>query len=154
MKKYTIWVGLVVSVMILPASLSSLSTVHYVAEHAEARTVEVEKVEPKANKEIVEDLVDKYSAKYGVSKTAMLRTLKNENNTFEFCRQSDMKYKAGNRWGFPAGTREKSYGVAQIHLPDNKVTKEQACDPEFSVEFMAKHFAMGKQRMWMGYSKS
>lgn len=137
--------------LLVNTSLTAFSTVEYIAPHVEARSLEVEK-STKTNKEIVEDLVIKYSAEYGVSKSAMMRTLYNENNTFEFCRQSELRYKAGNRWGFPAGTREQSFGIAQIHLPDHpKVTKAQACDPAFAVEFMAKHFAMGKAKMWMGY---
>lgn len=115
-------------------------------------TIVVQHVEAKTNLEVVKDLVDKYSDKYNVSAPVLMRTLKNENNTFEFCRQSELHYKANNRWGFPAGTREKSYGVAQIHLPDHpSITKEQACDPEFSIEFMAKQFALGRASMWMGY---
>lgn len=39
------------------------------------------------------------------------------------------------------GTREQSYGLAQIHLPDHpNVTYEQAIDPEFAIEFMAKNW--------------
>lgn len=106
------------------------------------------------NQEYVQCLVDVYSKEYGVSAISMMATLRNENGTFQFDRQSDLKYKSGNRWGFPAGTREKSYGIAQIHLPDHpEVTYEQAIDPEFSVEFMAREFSQGRQWKWMGYSK-
>lgn len=39
------------------------------------------------------------------------------------------------------GTREQSYGLAQIHLPDHPtVTKEQAIDPVFAIDFMAKNW--------------
>lgn len=107
-----------------------------------------------SNEEIVIRLVDKFSKQYGVDGADMMRTLRNENHTFQFDKQSELKYKQGNRWGFPVGTREKSYGICQIHLPDNpEITYEQAIDPEYCVEFMAKKFAQGKQRMWMGYSK-
>ena len=118
-------------------------------------SVEVIEVKPTVkltNEQIVVALVEKYADKYDVSTTSLMRTLRNENNTFQFDRQSELTYKAGNRWGFPAGTREKSYGVAQIHLPDHPaITMEQATNPEFAVEFMAKMFSQGKARMWMGY---
>ena len=84
----------------------------------------------------------------------MMNTLKNENNTFDFKRQSELKYKKGNKWGFVEGTREKSYGLAQIHLPDHPdVSYEEAINPEFSIEFMAKNFAKGNEGWWMGYEK-
>lgn len=104
------------------------------------------------NEQYVVSLVDVYSKKYGVSKSAMINTLKNENRDFIFDKQSGLTYKAGNRWGFPAGTQEKSYGICQIHLPDHPtITYEQAINPEFCVDFMAKKFSEGKQSMWMGY---
>lgn len=38
-------------------------------------------------------------------------------------------------------TREQSFGLAQIHLPDHpNVTMEQAQDPKFSIDFMAKNW--------------
>lgn len=114
----------------------------------------VEKPAPLTNKQKVEQLAEKYALKYGVSKEALMRTLANENDTFQFDRQSGLRYKAGNKWGFAAGIREKSYGVAQIHLPDNpSVSYEQAINPDFSVEFMAKKFSEGRASMWMGYTK-
>lgn len=43
------------------------------------------------------------------------------------------------------GKREESYGLSQIHLPSHPyVTKEQALDPEFSIEFMAKNLGKVK----------
>lgn len=115
-------------------------------------TVETPCYYKESNEACVKRLVDFYAKKYKVSAKSMMRTLKNENRTFNFTQQSYLKYKKGNRWKFPAGTREKSYGICQIHLPDHpKVTYKQATNPEFCVEFMAKHFAKGKQRMWMGY---
>jgi hypothetical protein len=39
------------------------------------------------------------------------------------------------------GTREPSYGLAQIHLEYHPtVTKEQAIDPDFAIDFMAKNW--------------
>lgn len=118
-----------------------------------APTVEVEAEVTKTDRQVVEDLVSRYAPLYGVSASSMMRTLSNENDTFEPCRQSGLTYREGNRWGFPAGAQERSFGVAQIHLPDNPtVTKEQACDPDFAVKFMAEAFAKGHQRRWSGYA--
>ena len=105
-----------------------------------------------SNKDCVKRLVSIFAKKYKVSASSMMRTLTNENNIFDFELQSYLRYKKGNRWKLPAGSREQSYGVAQIHLPDHpSITKEQATNPAFAIEFMAKKFAEGRQRMWMGY---
>lgn len=105
-----------------------------------------------SNRDCVKRLVDIYAKEYHVSGKKMFQTLENENKTFDFDLQSGLRYKKGNRWKKPAGSREQSFGVAQIHLPDHPdITKDEATDPEFSVEFMAKQFALGNQRQWMGY---
>lgn len=55
--------------------------------------------------------------------------------------------------------REKSFGLAQVHLRDwPDVSYEQAIDPIFAINFMAKHFAKGEKGMWscarlLGYAK-
>lgn len=47
------------------------------------------------------------------------------------------------------GDHGTSYGVFQIHLPAHpSVTKEQALDPWFNIEWSAQQFAAGKQKMW------
>ncbi len=105
-----------------------------------------------SNKECVKNLVVVYAKKYHVSAKKMMQTLSNENDTFDFNRQSDCIYKKGNKWKMKAGSREQSYGIAMIHLPDHPdITKKEATDPVFAVEFMAKQFAMGNQHQWMGY---
>lgn len=127
---------------ISPQSLIALD----IAPVAKAQEVKL------TNKEYTEQLITKYAAKYGVSRSALSNTIKNENGNYQFDRQSLCKYKAGNRWGMPAGSLEKSYGLAMIHLPDHPdITYKQAIDPEFAVDYMAKEFSKGHQGMWMGY---
>lgn len=44
---------------------------------------------------------------------------------------------------------EDSWGLAQINLPAHpNITREQAQDWKFSLEFMKKNFAAGNQSMW------
>jgi len=120
----------------------------------EVVALDLPEVQQQTNRYYVEQLVDFYSEKYGVNADKMMQTIRNENDTFDTNRQSELKYKKGNRWKFPAGTQEKSYGLAMIHLPDHPhITKEQATNPHFAVEFMAKEFAKGNQSKWMGYEK-
>lgn len=115
---------------------------------ADAVTVPI----PLSPRETVTELVQKYSTEYKVSGAQMMATLQCEDTTFDFTKQSDLTYKEGNRWGKPAGSREQSYGVAQIHLPDHKdITYEQATDPDFAVKYMAEQFSLGKQKSWSCY---
>jgi soluble lytic murein transglycosylase-like protein len=47
-------------------------------------------------------------------------------------------------------TREESYGLVQINTLVHDVTIEQATNPEFAVEFLAKHLKEGKgDKMWV-----
>lgn len=42
-----------------------------------------------------------------------------------------------------------SFGLAQIYLPAwPAITKEQALDPEFAIDFMSEKFAAGYQHLW------
>lgn len=104
-----------------------------------------------SNKEIVESLVEKYSSEYNVSGKTMMKIIDCEDGDYIFTQQSEWTYKKGNRWGFTAGTREQSFGLVQIHLPDNPITYAQAVNPSFAVEFLAKNLAAGKGNMWSCY---
>lgn len=47
------------------------------------------------------------------------------------------------------GDNGNSYGLVQISLPHHpEVLKEQALDPEFATEFLAKNLSEGKGSMW------
>lgn len=42
-----------------------------------------------------------------------------------------------------------SYGLVQIHEPSHPyISREQAFDPEFAVDFLAKNLSLGKGNMW------
>jgi hypothetical protein len=68
--------------------------------------------------------------------------------------QSNHKYHPGNTpKGLSPGMREQSYGLVQIHLPAHPhISKEQATDPEFAVDFLAKNIAAGRASMWSCYN--
>lgn len=69
--------------------------------------------------------------------------------------QSQHRYHAGNvPKGYNVGDREESYGLAQIHLPVHpNVTKKQATDPEFAIDFLAKNLKQNKGNMWTCYKQ-
>lgn len=107
---------------------------------------------PHTPKPELEALVRQISAQYGVSANEMIRVINCENRAWNTSIQSGHKYKPGNRWGLPAGSYERSYGLVQIHLPDNPhVSYEQAINAEFAITFMAQKFSQGRQRMWSCY---
>lgn len=64
--------------------------------------------------------------------------------------QSHHRYTQSNvPRGYSVGDREQSYGLVQIHLPAHpSVVYEQAVDPEFAVEFLAKGIANGSIGQW------
>lgn len=49
------------------------------------------------------------------------------------------------------GDKGKSFGIAQIHLPAHPtITKQQALDPMWAIDWTAQQFAKGEKgkRMW------
>ena len=67
--------------------------------------------------------------------------------------QSRIRYNAGQiarnpSWG-EIGDRERSFGPGQIHEPAHpNITREQAVDPDFTLDFMAENVANGRSGMW------
>lgn len=108
-----------------------------------AEVVDIE-VDPKT--EII-NLIKLYSDKYNVPYQIIYNTIDCETaHTFDTKIQSQVKYNfsAPSR-GIVKGEQEKSFGLAQIHLPDHpNVSYSQATDPEFAIEFMAKSYSKGK----------
>ena len=46
------------------------------------------------------------------------------------------------------GKREESYGIVQIHIPSHSVSKEQALNPFFSINWMRDKWLEGKKGIW------
>lgn len=69
--------------------------------------------------------------------------------------QSNHRYTATNApKGYKPGDREQSFGLVQIHLPAHpSISKDQALDPEFAVDFLAKSIKEGNARMWSCYNQ-
>lgn len=50
------------------------------------------------------------------------------------------------------GGRELSFGLAQIHLPAHpEITKEQATDPLWAIDYLVRQVAQGRGNMWTCY---
>lgn len=84
-----------------------------------------------------QEMVNKMAMKYKVSAITLSQVIK--------CESGFDPNKVGDH-----GT---SFGLVQIHLPAHPtITKEQALDPFFSAEFIARSFAQNKQSMWSCYN--
>ena len=115
--------------------LQNPATVVYASEPEAPRVVQIKKVVDWTPARIEKE-IDEQAEKYGVSASEMKRVIKCE---------SQGSTTVQSHWRRPDGTREQSFGLVQIHLPAHKdVTKEEAQNPEFAIEWMAyfiPHFA-------------
>lgn len=109
-------------------------TIEYVAEVPYIETMDQK----------IDRLIKEKAWEYSVSEAEMRVTIKCE---------SSFNPNAWNK-------SEDSIGLAQIHMPTwgKEVSREQAYDPEFAIDFMAKHFSQGNQKYWtcwkMNYDKT
>lgn len=85
-------------------------------------------------------IINAFAARYGADFYDLLAVAKCESGL-------DANAKGDYKNGKPT-----SFGIFQIHLPSHpEVTRAQALDPWFSIEWSAKHFAAGNQNMWTCY---
>ena len=86
---------------------------------------------------------------YGVSAVAMSQIIGCESQ-WNYTIQSNHTYTKRNvPKGYKVGDREQSYGLVQIHLPAHPtISKEEATNPEFALEFLAKNLKAGRASMW------
>lgn len=100
-------------------------------------------------KKDVEAKIEFYGERWKLSKTMkkrMLKTILCENPPLNPKLQSGVIEKDGKR--------EDSWGLSQINLPHwPEITKKQAQDPDFSINFMAQKFSEGKQKLWSCYKQ-
>lgn len=96
-----------------------------------------------------QEIVSVKSKEYGVSETIMIDIIECE-SSWGTTLQSKHHYSFSDpKRGIYEGERERSYGLVQISLPHHpNVTYEQAIDPEFAVDFLAKNIAAGRIGLW------
>lgn len=83
-----------------------------------------------------EVIIEAYAAHYGIPADPLVATLRCE---------SDFNDKSIGDFG-------TSFGVAQVHLPAHKdISKAQALDPLWSINYAAQQFSLGHQDMWSCY---
>lgn len=82
----------------------------------------------------ISEIIDEKALQYNVSATRL---------TFFIKCESSMNVNAKN-----ISPVEASYGLSQINTLVHNVTIEQATNPEYAIDFMAKNFSKGKYNMW------
>lgn len=93
---------------------------------------------------IAHQLSNYYANWYKVSPALMWRIVECEDGSLNPAQQSNF---------FSAGKRERSFGLVQIHLPSwPSISYDQAIDPDFSLQFMAKEIAAGHASYWTCYT--
>lgn len=95
-----------------------------------------------------------YAKKYDVSAEVMANIIKCENVGLDPKKQSNLIYDfSDERRGIIKGTREMSFGLSQIHLPDHpNVSYEEAINEDFALEFLAKNIKTNPE-WWSCYKK-
>lgn len=82
-----------------------------------------------------------------------MKSIVNCESQYNVAIQSAHRYTATNApRGYKQGDREQSFGLVQIHVPVHPVTREQAIQPIFAIDFLAKHIAQGQASMWSCYN--
>lgn len=85
-----------------------------------------------------EDIITSYAIHYGIPAQPLIKTLT--------CESGLNKDAIGDN-----GT---SFGIAQLHLPAHpEITKAQALDPLWSINYAAKQFAEGHQKLWSCFNE-
>ncbi len=137
------------AVAVAPAVIHASSTVPVVQE-VKKEVAKLTALGVPYTTEIAHELSNYYAALWGVNPNVMWAVVKCEDPNLSPTQQSNYHYiyydSEGNR---QTGAREKSFGLAQIHLPAHpSISYEQAIDPDFSLNFLAKMLSMGKGSMW------
>lgn len=93
----------------------------------------------------IQDKVMQYADLYGVSRQELYKVVECESG-FDPGIQSFHPSPTG-----PNG-REDSWGLAQINLPYHPdITREQAVNPDFALDYIASEFAKGHKGQWSCY---
>lgn len=125
----------------IPALISATasSTIVYTAPQSPPTVIMVP-----SSQDAISAIVASTAAKYGIDQTRFHDTLWCESRFQEG--QSRYTDSTG-----PNG-REDSWGIPQIHLPDHPtITREQAQDPLFAIDWAGSEFAAGRAWQWSCY---
>src|SRR3990167_344963 len=91
---------------------------------------------PEPQNRSINDLITEYASRYGVSEKVVHKVINCES-----------RYNPN-----AVGDGGKSYGLVQIHLPSHpSISKANALDSEYAINFLAKKLSQGQGRLWTCY---
>lgn len=129
---FGIFLGILIDTRIPP--------VEYIIPEAQAeepRKKVLIEVEIDWTRERIDKEIEERAAHYGTSAATLKRIVQCESGYV-----TDIQSRHMLSYG-----REKSFGLAQIHLPSHpNVTYEEAIDPKFAINYLAKHYAAGTDK--------
>ncbi len=102
----------------------------------------------------IPEMIQEASTKYNVPYNRIYNIIDCETaHTFDPEIQSMVRYNFSSvKRGIVKGEQERSYGLAQIHLPDHpSISYAQATNPEFAIDFIADNLSKGR---YIWYCKS
>lgn len=99
--------------------------------------------------ETIKEKILRYSLKYDVSPVELENIVKCETGATDVNKASTT---IQSRYLIGTPRRELSFGVSQIHVSAHGITKEQAYDVDYSLDFLAKHWSLGHKDMWYNCS--
>lgn len=145
MKQVAILVMLVVIGGNILKNAEQYNSEHPVIYVAEAHTDEPKEIligtKIEWTKERIAQEIEERAAEYGVSASEMKRVIQCESQGSTTIQSYHRYTFSDEKRGIVKGERELSFGLSQIHLPHHPtVTKEQAIDPKFAIDFMAKNW--------------
>ena len=98
----------------------------------------------------VEEQIRAISVVHGVDPDKFLALVKCENLALDPNLQSNLRYNFSDpKLGIVKGTRERSYGLLQIHAPSHpNITMQQMTSAEWSLNWGAEQIAKGNAHQW------
>lgn len=126
------------------------NTVSFQAPQTATSTSTIAPKEPVVVKsETIKEKILKYALKYDVDPRELENIVRCETGSQDVNKASTT---IQSRYLIGTPRRELSFGVAQIHISAHGIPKELAYDVDYSLDFLASHWAKGHQSMWKNCS--
>lgn len=136
--------GLIINSYLLAQPHILQSNFVYVAKAEEPRVVQIA-TDITWTEERLDVEIREQAHKYGVKPDVMRAVIKCESSDKNGVPSSTIQ----SNHRHADGTREDSWGFAQIHLPSHpEITRKQAIDGEFAIAFMAREMSEGNAWKW------
>ena len=132
--------GILQGLLIDTARVQMGKTIEYVHAQEPPSVVLIETKVDWTKDRIAKEIKDD-AEKYHVKESEMQRVIDCESGGSTTIQSHWMKH----------GKRENSWGIVQINLDAHDVTKEQALDPQFAIDFLAKGLKEGNGKLWSCY---